>query len=393
MKNPWKRLSKVNPQRENGNRQISSEVFEALIKASLSGGEYKIALAIIHKTWGFQKTSDTISTLQLEQMTGLADRTVKLTIKQLKEKRIICYEQSKVRVHHGSPMNEFMFNKHYDTWLSQGCKKLHACKDMSGKGAKSCRVRVHYSSPTKERITKETISKEKTNTLVPSSGTQENLLPEPSQVENERPVSKPMTAQEVETPPGTPGTEKQSGAPSSGVEGKERQAKKCSEEKTKNPDIWKFINFSCQTYKAKFKTPLVITKGRDGAIIKKLLEEDGFSLEELKKLWVKFINSQDKFVLESGIKIPVFHESINTLVSGGRKPHKDPCHHDEGRPPSPSPEQQSEEQKRRKLIYEHEIYLQAETKRLYESLEPEEHEQAIKKLEHNLNRISKEVLK
>lgn len=145
-------MSKVNPQREEGNRQISSAVFEALIKADLSGGEFKVALAIIHKTWGFHKISDVISTGKLQEMTGLADRTVKLVMKQLKEKKIIYYEQSSVRVHHGSPMNEFLFNKHYDTWSLHACKNIHACKDTSSKGAKSCQVRVHDSAPTKESI-------------------------------------------------------------------------------------------------------------------------------------------------------------------------------------------------------------------------------------------------
>lgn len=116
MKNPWKKLSKVNPQRENGNRQISSEVFNALTGAPLSGGEFRVCFAIIGKTWGFHKTSDIISIRQISDSTGLTDRSVKMILKQLKEKRIICCHQSEVKKN-GSFLNEYLFNKYYDTWL------------------------------------------------------------------------------------------------------------------------------------------------------------------------------------------------------------------------------------------------------------------------------------
>lgn len=159
MKNPWRQYSKINPQRENGNRQIANDVFCALIKTNLSSSELRIIMAIINKTWGFGKEADCISTTQLMEMTGLAERTVKKAIKTLKDKRIIHYEPSLIRVHHGSPLNEFIFNKHYDTWKPQGCTNVHACTKVSCKGAQTGKVRVHDCSPTKETITKETKTK------------------------------------------------------------------------------------------------------------------------------------------------------------------------------------------------------------------------------------------
>ena len=163
MKNPWRQYSKINPQREDGNRQIANDVFCALMSTNFSGAELRIVMAIINKTWGFGKESDCISTAQFMEMTGLADRTVKKTIKTLKDKRIIYYEPSHIRVHHGSPLNEFIFNKHYDVWNEQGCINVHACIKMSSKGAQIGKLRVHDHSPTKETITKETITKD-TNT-------------------------------------------------------------------------------------------------------------------------------------------------------------------------------------------------------------------------------------
>jgi phage replication O-like protein O len=163
MKNPWKQYSKINPQRENGNRQIANDVFQALMSAELSGSEFRIVMAVINNTWGYGKESDCIAISRFIEMTNLAERTIKKAIKTLKEARVLICAPSNIRVHHGSPMNEFLFNKHYDTWKTQGCKNVHACTKVSSKGAQKCQVRVNDRAPTKESITKENITKEKTN--------------------------------------------------------------------------------------------------------------------------------------------------------------------------------------------------------------------------------------
>jgi len=119
MKNPWKALSKINPQREDGTRQINTDVLNALIKAKLPTIEMGIVLTIISKTWGFNKQSDTISTGQLSDATGYDNRSIKRAKKNLLNKRIICTTQSKLFVH-GNFVNEYLFNKHFDTWLTGG---------------------------------------------------------------------------------------------------------------------------------------------------------------------------------------------------------------------------------------------------------------------------------
>jgi phage replication O-like protein O len=159
MKNPWKQYSQLSPQRENGNRQIASDVFRALMTAELSGTEFRLVLAIIDKTWGFNKESDCIAISQLMETTGIAERTVKESIKILKEKRVIFYAPSDIRVRCGSPINEFLFNKHYDTWKTQGCRKVHACTVTSGKGALLRKKRVHQSAHTIETLQKKVIQK------------------------------------------------------------------------------------------------------------------------------------------------------------------------------------------------------------------------------------------
>ncbi len=77
-------------------------------------------IAILDRTYGFGNPTGVISTNRLVSLTGLSDRMVWKTIRILKELRMICYQPSKVKSKSGSPCNEFMFNKHYDTWLKKG---------------------------------------------------------------------------------------------------------------------------------------------------------------------------------------------------------------------------------------------------------------------------------
>ena len=161
MKNPWRQYSKINPQRENGNRQIANDVFQALMSAELSGSEFRVVMAVINNTWGYGKESDCIAISRFIEMTNLAERTIKKAIKTLKDARVLVCAPSDIRVHHGSPINEFLFNKHHDTWKTQGCKNVHACTKVSSKGAQKCKTRVNDRAPTKEINTKE-INKEKT---------------------------------------------------------------------------------------------------------------------------------------------------------------------------------------------------------------------------------------
>lgn len=153
MKNPWKRLSKINPQREDGTRQINSQVLDALVKAKLPTAEMSVVLTIISKTWGFNKTEDAISTGQFTEATGLTSRAIKQARATLKTKRIIHFEPSK-RVKRGSPINSYMFNKHYDTWKTQDTKK----GEQNFTGERKRKKRVNGTTPTIETNTIESIA-------------------------------------------------------------------------------------------------------------------------------------------------------------------------------------------------------------------------------------------
>jgi len=152
MKNPWKKNSKINPQREDGTRQINSYVLDALIRAQLPTTEMSVVLTIISKTWGFNKTTDAISTSQFVEATGFTPRAIKQARASLFDKKIIFFRPSK-RVKRGSPLNEYLFNKHYDTWKTKTKKK----GEQMFTGEQRRQKRVNDSTPTIETSTIERV--------------------------------------------------------------------------------------------------------------------------------------------------------------------------------------------------------------------------------------------
>jgi len=81
-----------------------------------------------------------------------------------------------------------------------------------------------------------------------------------------------------------------------------------------NPDIKLFVDYAFETFGAKFDgEKLNINGGKDGKIIKRLLGT--YDLEKLKKLWDKFIESEDEFIKKTGVSIGVFSSQINKLIS------------------------------------------------------------------------------
>lgn len=138
MKNPWKEKSKVNPQRERGTRQIANDVYIALYKAPFSEAELKVCLFVIHMTWGMGKHSDTISYSQFADGIDVSERHIKRVISELIDLRVLVREESE-RVTHGSPLNMYLFNKYYDTWLIWGQRGkdllvvLKSCEKAVGK--------------------------------------------------------------------------------------------------------------------------------------------------------------------------------------------------------------------------------------------------------------------
>lgn len=116
MINPHKKASKINPQIDGfGYRIFAKPVFDALMRADLTKTEYKVCFSIIGRTWGYKKLSAVIAISTIMEDTDMTERTIRYTAKSLRERCILYYESSGTFAH-GKPLNEYLFNKHFDTW-------------------------------------------------------------------------------------------------------------------------------------------------------------------------------------------------------------------------------------------------------------------------------------
>jgi len=95
LRNPYKSLSKVNPQPGPDHREIERSVFHALIAAGLPGPEYQVVLFIIDMTWGWHKTEDSIGLSQFMEATHLDRRYLFRVIDSLEKRQMIIVQRTK----------------------------------------------------------------------------------------------------------------------------------------------------------------------------------------------------------------------------------------------------------------------------------------------------------
>ena len=117
MLNPWKSSSKVNPQTEKGTRRIASDLWLALTMIDITVTEQKVLMAIIHCTWGFKRLDAKISYGMLALITGKHRTSVIRAVKKLVAQKLLVIAPEPVA---GTlPVNRFMLNKYYDTWVDK----------------------------------------------------------------------------------------------------------------------------------------------------------------------------------------------------------------------------------------------------------------------------------
>lgn len=161
----------ASPQLEQGYTRIANEILDHLITDAfgfLNGLECRLILAILRKTYGWQKKSDYISYSQLASMTASSRRSVIYAVQNLECKLLI-------KVNRQKDINLITFNKDWETWLVQNSapqveKNRTLAKSRSAKLRTSAKLhdelvqnsdkKVKSFAPTKETITKERITKE-----------------------------------------------------------------------------------------------------------------------------------------------------------------------------------------------------------------------------------------
>jgi len=161
----------ASPQVEAGHLQIANDLWEAIARQRLSGGEFRILLGILRKLYGFKRKSDWISNRQLAKMTGVTYNQAAKMVGRLSERGIVTLvylDEGQRRI--------VKFNKDYDKWNPLPKKETVAQK---GKGPllkkenPPCRKR----KTTKESITKETYTKEIREKIFDAWNSHPNIRP------------------------------------------------------------------------------------------------------------------------------------------------------------------------------------------------------------------------
>lgn len=120
------------PQLENGYTRLANELLDALIGAGLTARQWTVVMAIIRKTYGFNKTSDEIGLSQLVAMTGLDKGNLSKTVRELESARVINREEGT----HGHSLG---INKKYKQWgLSNQQPKLSKQQQLSNQQPGGC---------------------------------------------------------------------------------------------------------------------------------------------------------------------------------------------------------------------------------------------------------------
>ena len=99
-------------QTENGFTTLADELMDALMRVKLSGREHALLLAVMRKTYGWNKKSDTIASSQFEEMTGIPANKAREIVQALADKGLLLLSERKSDQHPWT----ISINKDYSTW-------------------------------------------------------------------------------------------------------------------------------------------------------------------------------------------------------------------------------------------------------------------------------------
>jgi phage replication O-like protein O len=98
------------PQTEDGYTRIANELLEAIIGYDFSSRHLKVILAIIRKTYGFNKKADEIGLSQLRDITSIDRGNVSRTVNQLSLMKVLIVTE-------GYNARTISLNKKYKEWV------------------------------------------------------------------------------------------------------------------------------------------------------------------------------------------------------------------------------------------------------------------------------------
>lgn len=250
--------------------KISTELLEALCRTPLGGARNSVFLAIMRKTYGWNKKQDLISISQIQELTGLSRRSVIYAMQNLEAGKFI-----KVKRGLRGQINSLGINKNYDQWVVQ--EKAPKYKQTIEKQKERYRERVVQETETSARN---------------DQGSARNG----QKVVQETVLELPFLAPTIDTITIY------------------KQKNSC-ERKKRSPvhPVKAFIDFFHDTYlECEGVKPNITSK--DAKLAKQLLAK--YPIESLKNWARAFFYTDDKFVQEAGHSFGVFFSVIEKLSTG-----------------------------------------------------------------------------
>ena len=130
---------------------IANNIIEKLALSKLTMYETRIIMAVIRKTYGWDKKKDWITGSQLGKLTGIRQNHCYKTVETLVEKQILIKDGKRIGL-----------NKRTNQWLvHEGVVHEGVVHQDVVSSTSACSQVVHQDVHTKETITKETIQKKK----------------------------------------------------------------------------------------------------------------------------------------------------------------------------------------------------------------------------------------
>jgi phage replication O-like protein O len=146
----------MGPQIENGYLKIANEIYEAFCRTNIGGDRRQVLDFVIRKTYGFNKTSDEISTKQIMQGTGLKKVAIYRARKWLKDNGFITVYKNV-----DSYFLTYSFQKNFKDWKGATKKETGYKKVLKG-ATKKCSRGLQKSASV--LITKDTYTKDNQKT-------------------------------------------------------------------------------------------------------------------------------------------------------------------------------------------------------------------------------------
>ncbi|HOR83012.1 MAG TPA: replication protein [Bacteroidales bacterium] len=143
----------ANPQKENGYTAIANEIMDALISTDLSGQDFKVALLIIRKTYGFNKIEDAVSLTQMMNATGMSKIRCSQVVNRLELMKILTVTQNINGIG-----KKYKFNKDFENWITVK-ENINRYKKTKQTVKVLRNIPLRKTLTTKDNITKDNIQK------------------------------------------------------------------------------------------------------------------------------------------------------------------------------------------------------------------------------------------